>query len=1000
MASDLATLSITVDANQAKRELSGLESAFGKLKGAAAALGATLSAGLLFKKFIDETSAAQHATAQLEARIKSTGGAAGQSMGALTAYASEMQRLTTFSDEAVMSAQAMLLTFTRIKGDVFPQATKAVADLATAMGGDMKGAAIQVGKALNDPVQGITALTRVGVSFTKEQKAVIESLVDTGRTADAQRLILRELETEFGGAAEAARNTLGGALTGLKNAWGELFEASRESSQGIIDAINGLILFLPRLRDAFNAVFGGIRLLYVDVVSHIQQGNAAMYRDTAKVLSLLGGALALVPGMSSAAGTLIAKAQALRTEADTLSTAFDAWKKEQTALITGTQQLGQALTVTTSAGELATKTALDGAVADLRAARAKAELTAAAERELAIEDERARRAKLGPAGVIGGFASAAGRSEAGNVTAARAEIERFGAYTVAVDKRTSDQILADRTQMRARDFEAHLQNEARKHQATIKTQDDEKAIRDNFMRQWQQTVANGIASMLQNGLTSWKDFFSSVAAFGAQTMGDLVSRWVASLSAVKQGYAQIGIAGAGQGYQAGYSIGGNKGVAAGALSGAASGAAIGSIVPGIGTAIGAAVGGLAGLVGGLFGAGAQAKEAAKQNALLAEEYRKTALAAARAAEAARAALAFSEALAESDLQVQKLRLAGLDAEADALALWNRQVEQFGDAVRKGFSEDYLRRLSEFFEAQRKMAEESRAQTDALNAQRAATEAATQAARDLADAQQKAADAERDRVTELAEMHARAAERTMRFADATEALGVRLLRAQGQTEEADRRAFAAAQLRERREAEMAVAQAKRDALAEQRAEFSALQAWIKDSGIPNLRLGGTPASVAAAAQGYFGGMAGKNLNDIDENYESRMNQFFGASVPTYYRAEFETMLARLMSAGGVGDAEKYLKDLLVVQDAEKGGGSRPGASAGTAGTAGSFHSIVSRATADQGDRMVDLLTSSRILLAAIEENTRPLRAGLGRLVNTALGSELQGSQTLSGSAWVT
>ena len=978
MASDLATLSITVDANQAKRELTGLDAAFGKLKGAAAALGVTLSAGLLFKKFIDETSAAQHATAQLEARIKSTGGAAGQSMGALTAYASEMQRLTTFSDEAVMSAQAMLLTFTRIRGDVFPAATKAVADLATAMGGDMKGAAIQVGKALNDPVLGISALTRVGVSFTKEQKAVIESLVETGRVADAQRLILRELETEFGGAAEAARNTLGGALTGLKNAWGELFEASRESSQGMIDAINGLIAFLPRLRDAFNAVFGGIRLLYVDVVSHIQQGNAAMYRDTAKLLSFIGSGLALIPGFTKEAVALMAKAQELRTEADTLSDAFAAWKKEQTALITGTQKLGQALTVTTSAGELATKTALDGAVADLRAARAKAELTAAAERQLAIEDERARRAKLGPAGVIGGFAAAAGRSEAGNVTSAREEIERFGAYTIAVDKRTSDQILNGRAQMRARDFEAHLQHEAAKQGVAIDKMKEEEQIRENFLRQFQQTFANGIADMLQSGLSAWRGFFDSIRQLGINALADIFSRRLME--------GRVGdIIGAIGGSGGGAKSSGAFGLSANALGG----------IAGIAIAVGTVVTNLQAQAAesaraahefqqatvawdraykdfiasfnandvaarftdlrakfqkqleslpGVFGspdiedptAFLRSKNAAVTlDPAFIQRVRDLSAAYESQRKALEALLVFQERMAASDLRVRDLRLRGLDDEAAALDLFNRQVQEFGEAIKKGFSPELLAELSRI---------------QGLERLKLASDQAAEAQRKLADAQLAAAEAAKRAAEAQAEAQARAAEAAQRVSQAIEDLGVRLLRAQGKSEEAERRAMELSHQREAAVAQFEFDKAEREAARYMKMIQLANNNWI----------GQDPAA----------------------------------------RLLWETEIASNRELAKLW--KEYLEKLKEVQAAEVDALGRPDTMPGASvvpGTEGSFHTIVSRTTAEQGDRMVDALTSARIYLADIAESNRAILKKLGGGLNAILGGDLQSAQALAGSSLV-
>ena len=71
------------------------------------------------------------------------------------------------------------------------------------LGTDASGSAIQLGKALNDPIKGITALTRVGVTFTEQQKDQITTLVESGKTIDAQKIILGELQKEFGGSAEA-----------------------------------------------------------------------------------------------------------------------------------------------------------------------------------------------------------------------------------------------------------------------------------------------------------------------------------------------------------------------------------------------------------------------------------------------------------------------------------------------------------------------------------------------------------------------------------------------------------------------------------------------------------------------------------------------------------------------------------------------------------------------------------------------------------------------------
>jgi hypothetical protein len=141
--------------------------------------------------------------AQVNAVIKSTGGAAGVTSEQVFKLADAYQNVTRFSDEQVASAEALLLTFTRIGKDIFPQVTETVLDMATALGEDTSSAAIQLGKALQDPILGVTALRRVGVAFTADQQKQIKTLVESGHGMEAQKLILAELKTEFGGSATA-----------------------------------------------------------------------------------------------------------------------------------------------------------------------------------------------------------------------------------------------------------------------------------------------------------------------------------------------------------------------------------------------------------------------------------------------------------------------------------------------------------------------------------------------------------------------------------------------------------------------------------------------------------------------------------------------------------------------------------------------------------------------------------------------------------------------------
>jgi len=192
-----------------------------------AAIGTAAFAGLAvgIKGALDASAEAAKAQAQLGAVLKSTGGAAGITAEKAIALSKSLQTVSTFGDDAILSAENMLLTFTNIKDSVFPDATKIVLDMSVALGQDLKSSAIQVGKALNDPILGVTALSRVGVNFSEDQQNVIKALVETGDVLGAQTLILRELGTEFGGSAAAQTETFAGKMKMLNEQISDLKEA-------------------------------------------------------------------------------------------------------------------------------------------------------------------------------------------------------------------------------------------------------------------------------------------------------------------------------------------------------------------------------------------------------------------------------------------------------------------------------------------------------------------------------------------------------------------------------------------------------------------------------------------------------------------------------------------------------------------------------------------------------------------------------------------------------
>ncbi len=223
-------------------------------------LAAGVSVGLFARAVINSTREQEQAIAQLNATLQSTGRFSEETSRALQAQAAALQKLTTFGDEAIISAQSQLLTFKELGSDVFPRATKAVLDLSAKMGTDLQSSVIQIGKALNDPTVGLTALTRVGITFTEQQKDQIKTLQKSGDILGAQKIILEELESQFEGSAEAARNTFGGALDAVKNAFGDLLEGDEATVGAATEALNQLEETLndPALKEGFGKLITAV----------------------------------------------------------------------------------------------------------------------------------------------------------------------------------------------------------------------------------------------------------------------------------------------------------------------------------------------------------------------------------------------------------------------------------------------------------------------------------------------------------------------------------------------------------------------------------------------------------------------------------------------------------------------------------------------------------------------------------------------------------------------
>ena len=194
--------------------------------------------GALFERFISNTLQLENSQAQLQAILKSTGGAAGFAAEQLNKMAAVMSQRSLFGSEEITDAQTRLLSYTGVVGTNFPRALQTVIDQSARLKISLTQSAEVIGKALESPTKAAEALSRqgFGASFSAAVKKNIQDLVNQGKTAEVQVKILNILEESYAGAAAAARNTLGGALTQLKKNFDDLFRI--EDTTGLAKAIN------------------------------------------------------------------------------------------------------------------------------------------------------------------------------------------------------------------------------------------------------------------------------------------------------------------------------------------------------------------------------------------------------------------------------------------------------------------------------------------------------------------------------------------------------------------------------------------------------------------------------------------------------------------------------------------------------------------------------------------------------------------------------------------
>ncbi len=332
------------------RKIDAAESKFGgfvrnvKVAGGLAIAGALTAIG---RTGMQEVMDASAGTEQLKAGLKSTGNVANVTIKSMQDLAGEIQAYSGQTDDSIVAAENMLLTFTKIRNvgadKIFDRATVAAADMAAKLGTDASSSAIMLGKALNDPIRGVTALQRVGVSFTEEQRKQIKAMAEAGDVIGAQKIILAELTTEFGGAARAAGESLPGQVEIARR---EFEDVSQELVTGLLPAIRqflgllrSLIPYVPtlvKIAVAFTGIWAAVKGYTIlkgavgavrDIAGAFRSGGA-MARVFSSAMGHAGG---VSGGLAKTLGQGGALAIALAFTTTMIFKAVDAWQQYSAA---------------------------------------------------------------------------------------------------------------------------------------------------------------------------------------------------------------------------------------------------------------------------------------------------------------------------------------------------------------------------------------------------------------------------------------------------------------------------------------------------------------------------------------------------------------------------------------------------------------------------------------------------------------------------------------------
>lgn len=245
---DGATIKIQADASQVPGTLDSvgrsIQSFGAMVKTALGPLALIFTAKQMLDWGVGAVSAAADAEeeiALLEKTISNLGDKASMTSAEVQGFASEIQSLTKFEDDAAIAAQTLFLRLGKLDSDGIKRATVAAADLATVMKTDLESASKTIAKAIDTPEKAIEQLRAAGIAFTQEEEKMVKALAEAGDAASAQEIIFSKIEKSIGGSAAVAGESSKGGWAMFTNKLGDISESIGGAFLPMVDAaVEGL----------------------------------------------------------------------------------------------------------------------------------------------------------------------------------------------------------------------------------------------------------------------------------------------------------------------------------------------------------------------------------------------------------------------------------------------------------------------------------------------------------------------------------------------------------------------------------------------------------------------------------------------------------------------------------------------------------------------------------------------------------------------------------------